>query len=153
MDDLGEKNTYFCFNTHMSIASSLNLVSQFVNWGHTTSTTGKELLGLCLRGWVGILWQEKIDTLGLAQSNSNSDHHKYHVFRLGDPNLNLHLPLESWEGATRNWYLTWKLTVLPFWKWAKSQKEFFIFQPSIVRGELFIFEGPRVHYVNQKKPP
>ena len=31
---------------------------------------------------------------------SNSHHQDYCIFRLGDPNLNLHLPLASWEGAT-----------------------------------------------------
>ena len=32
--------------------------------------------------------------------HSNGDHQEYNIFRIGDPNLNLHLPLESWEGAT-----------------------------------------------------
>ncbi len=27
-------------------------------------------------------------------------HQIYDIFRIGDPKLNLHLPLESWEGAT-----------------------------------------------------
>ena len=33
---------------------------------------------------------------------SNSDHQDYYIFRFGNPNLNLHLPLASWEGATPN---------------------------------------------------
>ena len=30
---------------------------------------------------------------------SNSDHQDCFMFRIVDPNLNLHLPLESWEGG------------------------------------------------------
>ena len=41
-------------------------------------------------------------SLGVAPSQDASDHQEYHIFRSGDPNLNLHLPLESWEGATPN---------------------------------------------------
>ena len=30
---------------------------------------------------------------------SNSHHQDYYIFGIGDPNLNLHLPHESWEGG------------------------------------------------------
>ena len=33
-------------------------------------------------------------------SPSSSDHQDNETFLVGDPNLNLHLPLASWEGAT-----------------------------------------------------
>ncbi len=31
---------------------------------------------------------------------SSSHHQDYYIFRIGDPNLNLHLPLASWEGSS-----------------------------------------------------
>ena len=47
------------------------------------NTGQKHMLGIC---WVVPL-------------PSNSDHQDCFMFRIGDPNLNLHLPLESWEGG------------------------------------------------------
>ena len=41
--------------------------------------------------------------LGVAPSQYSSDHQDYYIFRLGDPNLNIHFPL-YWEGATPNIY-------------------------------------------------
>ena len=38
--------------------------------------------------------------LGVAPSQDASDPQDYEPFLIRDPNLNLHLPLESWEGAT-----------------------------------------------------
>ena len=35
--------------------------------------------------------------LGVAPSQDASDHEEYDIFRFGDPNLNLHLQLESWQ--------------------------------------------------------
>ncbi len=45
-----------------------------------------------------------MNMLGVAPSQDSSDHQIYYIFRLGNPNLNLYLPLESWEGATPNEY-------------------------------------------------
>ena len=36
---------------------------------------------------------------------SNSHHQDYYIFRIGNPNLNLHLPLASWEGGQPNVYI------------------------------------------------
>ena len=41
----------------------------------------------------------------VANSQDASDHQKNSMFSKGAPNLNLHLPLESWEGATPNIYI------------------------------------------------
>ena len=37
--------------------------------------------------------------LGCPPSQDSSHHQDYYAFRLGDPELNIHLPLESWEGG------------------------------------------------------
>ena len=42
--------------------------------------------------------------LGVAPSQDASDRQDYYIFRIGDPNLNLHLQLASWEGATPEGY-------------------------------------------------
>ena len=44
------------------------------------------------------LW-EKGYHLGCTPAQDSSHHQDCYVFRIGDPNLNLHLPLESWEGV------------------------------------------------------
>ena len=38
--------------------------------------------------------------LGMAPSQDASDHQDCEPFWVGNPDLNLYLPLESWEGAT-----------------------------------------------------
>ena len=40
--------------------------------------------------------------LGVAPFQDASDHQDYEPFLIGNPELNLHLPLESCEGATPN---------------------------------------------------
>ena len=47
---------------------------------------------------------------------SNSHHQDYYIFRLGDPNLNLHLPQASWEGGQP------KLWATSFWKNSRHNK-------------------------------
>ncbi len=43
--------------------------------------------------------------LGVAPSQDASDHQDdNYIFRIGDPELNFHFPLASWEGATPNVY-------------------------------------------------
>ena len=44
--------------------------------------------------------------LGVAPSQDSSDHQDYEPFLIGNPNLNLHLPLEYWEGATPKVYVS-----------------------------------------------
>ena len=48
---------------------------------------------------------EKRGYVGLSPLLSKSHHQDCYVFRLGDPNLNLHLPLESWEGGQPKGYV------------------------------------------------
>ena len=40
---------------------------------------------------------------------SNSHHRDYYIFRIGDPNLNLHLP-QAWEGGQANEYWIHRVT-------------------------------------------
>ena len=56
-------------------------------------------------------------TLGVAPSQDSSDHQNCYIFRIGDPNLNLHLPLLLGGGHIQNIpYLwtpkPWKMKVL-----------------------------------------
>ncbi len=51
-------------------------------------------------GFFGDVKSEDMDIAWVWPPPSNSDHQEYYIFRIGDSNLNLHLPLESWEGAT-----------------------------------------------------
>ncbi len=64
------------------------------------------------------------------------NHQDYYVSRLGDPELNLHLPLESWEGAISNIcpssqsMVQWKTNDLNGSKWIQmmvpnGEKHFF----------------------------
>ena len=41
-----------------------------------------------------------VSKLGCPPAQDAISSLKYFHFRLGDPDLNLHLPLESWEGGT-----------------------------------------------------
>ncbi len=41
-------------------------------------------------------------TLGLPPTQDSSHHQDYEPFLVGNPNLNLHLPLASWVGAISN---------------------------------------------------
>ncbi len=55
------------------------------------------------------IWKEKHwTTLGCPPAQDASHHQDYYIFRIGDPNLNPHLPLASWEGGQP------KNQILPF---------------------------------------
>ena len=47
--------------------------------------------------------------LDVAPSQDSSDHQDYYIFRIGDPNLNLHLPLLLGGGHTQDMYTTTKI--------------------------------------------
>ena len=47
-------------------------------------------------------WEFKMYRLDVAPSQDSSDHQDYEPFLVGNPNLNLHIPLESCEGAISN---------------------------------------------------
>ena len=46
---------------------------------------------------------EDDDNLGCPPSQDSSHHQDYETFLVGDPDLNLHLPLASWEGGQPKW--------------------------------------------------
>ena len=59
-------------------------------------TSGLKLVEECMQSSLAILW--------VVPLPSNSHHQDYSVFRIGDPELNLHLPLASWEGLSNPSY-------------------------------------------------
>ena len=52
------------------------------------------------------------DILGCPPSQYASHHQDYYIFRIGDPNLNLHLPQASWEGGQPKGY--WETAIPSF---------------------------------------
>ena len=54
------------------------------------------------------IFVKHLNTLGCPPAQDASHHQDYYIFRIGYPNLNLHLPLESWEGLSQpNEYRTY----------------------------------------------
>ena len=50
----------------------------------------------------GVRNVKPIYDLGLPPTQDSSHHQDYYIFRIGNPNLNLHLPLASWVGGRPN---------------------------------------------------
>ena len=70
----------------------------------------------------GIWWQWRFMTyygysLGCTPAQDASHHQHYYIFRCGDPELNLHLPLESWEGGQpKLYFFIYLWTSQKFWQ-------------------------------------
>ncbi len=58
------------------------------------------------RRYRAFTWMYTLYLNGLPPTQDASHHQDYEPFLVGNPNLNLHLPLESWVGGRSNVYLT-----------------------------------------------
>ncbi len=64
----------------------------------------KHMLNELVLGFFIYICSDDLHMLGCPPAQDSSHHQDYDIFRLGNPNLNLHLPLEYWEGGQPNTY-------------------------------------------------